>query len=266
MTALAGLLAGLAVLFWWWPVGSRRRLVSLRPAAGWEGGGSAGPMRSDHGGATTGIPARPARVGQRHLGQGRARWLVAAFAGLVAGFVVGGGAGFVAGAVVAVLLGQVLARLEPRESRIRRERLAAELPLAADLLAACLRAGHPPGLSIEVIGRGMRGPLAAELRQVAAALRLGSDAQTAWSGFLEDSVLAPFGRSMVRVWDTGAPLASTLERLADDARQSRRADADQRARAVGVKAAAPLGLCFLPAFVLVGVVPLVAGAVTGLLR
>jgi hypothetical protein len=36
---------------------------------------------------------------------------------------------------------------------------------------------------------------------------------------------------------------------------------ESRARAVGVKAAVPLGVCLLPAFVLVGVVPLVAGAV-----
>ena len=35
-------------------------------------------------------------------------------------------------------------------------------------------------------------------------------------------------------------------------------------RQIEVKAAAPLGLCLLPAFVLLGIVPLVAGAVTGL--
>ena len=37
---------------------------------------------------------------------------------------------------------------------------------------------------------------------------------------------------------------------------------ESRARAVGVKAAVPLGVCLLPAFVLVGVVPLVAGSVS----
>ncbi|MEQ7007640.1 type II secretion system F family protein [Actinopolymorpha sp. B17G11] len=79
-------------------------------------------------------------------------------------------------------------------------------------------------------------------------------------------VLASFGRAMVRVWDSGAPLAVTLERLAADARRTRRARAEQKARAVGVRSAVPLALCFLPAFVLVGVVPLVAGAVSGLLR
>jgi hypothetical protein len=39
---------------------------------------------------------------------------------------------------------------------------------------------------------------------------------------------------------------------------------EERARSVGVKAAVPLGLCLLPAFVLVGVVPLVVSLLTSL--
>ncbi len=52
-----------------------------------------------------------------------------------------------------------------------------------------------------------------------------------------------------------------MARLAEDLRAVTRSEMEGRARAVGVKAAGPLGLCLLPAFVLVGVVPLVAGTV-----
>ena len=38
-----------------------------------------------------------------------------------------------------------------------------------------------------------------------------------------------------------------------------RSRTDARARSVEVRAAAPLGVCFLPAFVLIGVVPMVVG-------
>jgi hypothetical protein len=51
-------------------------------------------------------------------------------------------------------------------------------------------------------------------------------------------------------------------RLADDQRRRSHAEVEARARAVGVKAALPLGVCLLPAFILVGVVPLVAGSVS----
>ena len=55
-----------------------------------------------------------------------------------------------------------------------------------------------------------------------------------------------------------------MERLAADLARRARADVEDRARAVGVKAALPLGLCLLPAFVLVGIVPLVAGLLESL--
>ena len=54
-------------------------------------------------------------------------------------------------------------------------------------------------------------------------------------------------------------MVAAVERLADDLGHQARADVEDRARAVGVKAAVPLGLCLLPAFVLIGIVPLVAG-------
>ena len=53
------------------------------------------------------------------------------------------------------------------------------------------------------------------------------------------------------------PVVAAVERLADDLARAGRAESEDRARAVGVKAAVPLGLCLLPAFVLIGIVPLV---------
>jgi pilus assembly protein TadC len=55
-----------------------------------------------------------------------------------------------------------------------------------------------------------------------------------------------------------------VERLADELARSARAEVEDRARAVGVKAAVPLGLCLLPSFLLIGVVPLVAGLLRSL--
>ena len=43
-----------------------------------------------------------------------------------------------------------------------------------------------------------------------------------------------------------------------------RGETEDRARRVGVQAAVPLGLCLLPAFVLLGIVPWVAGMVGAL--
>ena len=59
--------------------------------------------------------------------------------------------------------------------------------------------------------------------------------------------------------DGGAPVAAAVSRLAAEVRAEGRGAAEQAARRVGVLAVAPLGLSFLPAFVLLGVVPVVVG-------
>lgn len=167
--------------------------------------------------------------------------------------------GLLPGAVVAVVLTIVLGRIEPAEVRQRRKRLSADLPIAVDLLGACLRAGSTPVDAADAVARAVGGPLGTALDGVVALLRLGGDPATAWASLGGDAQLAPLGRAFARAASTGAPLAVGLEQLAADGRDARRAQADEDARKVGVKSAAPLGLCFLPAFMLLGVVPVVAG-------
>ena len=64
---------------------------------------------------------------------------------------------------------------------------------------------------------------------------------------------------MARAHETGASVRTVVERLAVDLAAQRHVAAQERARTVEVRAAAPLGVCFLPAFVLLGVVPMVVG-------
>jgi hypothetical protein len=55
-----------------------------------------------------------------------------------------------------------------------------------------------------------------------------------------------------------------MARLADELDRRTRARVEERARAVGVNAAVPLGICLLPSFLLIGVLPLVAGLLRSL--
>jgi pilus assembly protein TadC len=55
-----------------------------------------------------------------------------------------------------------------------------------------------------------------------------------------------------------------VARLADELAAEARMAIEDQARSVGIKAAVPLGLCLLPAFLLVGIVPVVAAAITAL--
>jgi pilus assembly protein TadC len=206
---------------------ARRRLRSLRPQP----------------------KPRPPPALARHAAVILAAVAVAVLVGGVAGVVVAGPAG--AG------LHRVLRRLEPAASRLLRQRREAQLPIVLDLLAVCLRAGSPLAVALDVVAAALAGPLAADLAVVAGLQRLGASASAAWSRYEGDAVLGSVVRSVSRSARSGSALASAFERLAAERRAAALADGESRARRAGVLAAAPLGLCFLPAFVCLGVVPLV---------
>jgi Flp pilus assembly protein TadB len=107
-------------------------------------------------------------------------------------------------------------------------------------------------------------PLADDLRAAVRATRLGVPPRVAWAPLLVPGNPPPvraLARAVVRSTDTGSAPAAILRTVADDARAAARSAADVAARRAGVVAVLPLGLCFLPAFVLLGVVPLVVSLV-----
>ena len=61
----------------------------------------------------------------------------------------------------------------------------------------------------------------------------------------------------MRSQHSGAAFAGSLQRVADDLRADRLIAADAAGRRAGVLIVLPLGLCFLPAFVLAGLVPVI---------
>ncbi|WUH99236.1 type II secretion system F family protein [Spirillospora sp. NBC_00431] len=177
----------------------------------------------------------------------------------------GGVVGGVAGVLVAVAVWFSFSRLGNADRRRRRMRLVADLPVAVDLLAACLRGGTPWHEAVAAVAEAIGGPLGDELAAVSVQIRLGADPAEAWSALAKEPMLAPLARTAVRATSTGAALAPSLSRLARDQRRVARTAAAARAQAVGIHALAPLGLCFLPAFVLLGVVPAVAGIASTIL-
>ena len=114
---------------------------------------------------------------------------------------------------------------------------------------------------VEQVGAAVADPMAEELAALSARLRMGVDPSTAWRDLARHPQLGGVGRAVSRAVDSGASVADAMLRLSEDLRREARSEVETRARAVGVKAAIPLGICLLPAFVLIGVVPLVAGSV-----
>lgn len=174
------------------------------------------------------------------------------------------------GVPVAVAVGAgsyvALGRLEDAVSARRRVEVRERLPQACDLLAVCLDSGLPLRRAAEVIAVALGGPLGAALAEVVAKVRLGVDEAQAWSELAQaEPVLAPLAREVARSVDSGVALSRSVRSLGVDARREAAAVAQVRARRVGVRSVLPLMVCFLPAFLLLGVVPVIGGVVGRLL-
>lgn len=188
--------------------------------------------------------------------------LAAAVAGISLALLLPFPVGLVAGVTAAVAGPRLAGRLEPRAVQAERERLLADLPLVLDLLAACLAGGAALGDAAVAVAEAVPGPAGRRLGRVSAALRVGSPPGEAWLALAagsSDDPLHPAARALARAADGGAPVASAVARLAAEARADARGRGERAVRQVGVQTVAPLGLCFLPAFVLLGVVPVVVG-------
>ncbi|WP_370413531.1 type II secretion system F family protein [Streptomyces fradiae] len=198
-------------------------------------------------------------------------WGVPAVAGLAGGVFVGGLPGLAVGVGVAWgvwCLGKRRARARGAAGEATEEErveTARQLPLAADLLAACASAGAPPGESAEAVGRSLGGPVGERLVRTAAELRLGGEPAEVWRRFGAIPGAEGLARCLERAASSGAPAADAVARHAEALRAARARTAAARAQRAQVLITAPVGLCFLPAFLAVGVAPVVIGLASGLL-
>lgn len=189
----------------------------------------------------------------------RLRPLLATVAALGGWALTGGPVGVPAAAVSGVVVWWVLGRAEDPAVVRRREQLLEDLPVGVDLLAACLDAGGSPEGSLLVVADALGGPVGEELARIHHRLDMGVDPAQVWRGVAEHPQLGPLGRAVGRAHESGASVSRAVQQLGVELRERARAEVETRARSIEVKTAAPLGLCLLPAFVVLGVVPLVAG-------
>ncbi|MFW6597758.1 type II secretion system F family protein [Propionibacteriaceae bacterium Y2011] len=168
--------------------------------------------------------------------------------------VVAGGAGWV-----------VLGRLLPDHVRRRRRRVRADLPEVCDLLAACLGAGLPLSRAVAVVADVVGGPVAEDLGRVRALVAVGEPEPLAWRHLAGDPAWSRLATDLARAVDSGTALEDTMAHHARRTRVALRAARELRSRTAGVRSVLPLMVCFLPAFFLIGVVPIIAGLVLRLL-
>ena len=153
-----------------------------------------------------------------------------------------------------------------RRATTAARQVSMHFPDSLDLLVLSIRAGYLPAQAIGEIVPYLPEPLRQAFAAVSAAMQRGDRFADALAQLRVQlgPIAQPLVDSLSAADRYGLPLAPVLERLAFEARQQRRRDADATARELPVRLAMPLVLCTLPSFVLLSIVPLLLGALSSL--
>jgi hypothetical protein len=137
------------------------------------------------------------------------------------------------------------------------------------IVLAILQAGITSGLDVRSALAGLGTALdgvdadAHELTLTAQRLAVGLAWDESWPA--EHERLRVVERALASSWRTGSSPILALESARHVERQRSRAAADRAAAELGVRLTLPLAICLLPAFLLVGIVPLLLSIAAGLL-
>jgi len=196
------------------------------------------------------------------------RHRLAARVGVVAGVLAATAPGLLPVALAAALAWPAMARIARRRAAARRLAIRRDAaPAVLDLLGAALLAGLNPHKAVLRVAERAPDVLHEDLGMAAAVLRLGGTPAAALRAAADRSGLdelraAASALEVAERW--GAPPAEALAARAEALRSRARLHAEAEAGRAAVRLAFPLVLCFLPAFVLLTVVPTVAGSLRAL--
>lgn len=135
-----------------------------------------------------------------------------------------------------------------------------------ELMMVALRGGASIPHALRLVGTSVGGRFGSAATQVSVALLRGSEWETAWKPALASEaggVLAAVEDALEPAWRHGSSPIPRMEAAVDAIARSQHDQAEAESTKLQTAVLMPVGLCFLPAFILVGVVPVVAGWAAG---
>jgi pilus assembly protein TadC len=164
--------------------------------------------------------------------------------------------------VGALLDGQTPLDTSRRSSPSGAEYGLRDTAMMLELIAAMLDAGSGIGRSLELVAAAASPERTKSLKPVVAALAIGADWETSWRNSEGHSAeILALRDALGFAALTGAPSSAILYAQAARMRRERFRSAEKRAASLSVKLVIPLGLCSLPAFICLGVVPVLLALV-----
>jgi pilus assembly protein TadC len=155
--------------------------------------------------------------------------------------------------------------LLPTSASIAQQRArAAEALFFLAALNGCLKTGLPLLSALATVAALLTTSLKVDLEKIYSLLLLGAEPIQAWSVLRNDPDLAPLARALPPAQIDGRSLAVVVERISTLCYENSVKRSRERVKSLSVKLALPVGLCFLPSFLIGGIGPIVYSFFTSL--
>ena len=162
----------------------------------------------------------------------------------------------------------------PERGRVEAPVIRTDAAVLVELAEAALRSGGSIPGTLLALGEAVGGTDGAALARAGSVLVLGGSWDEAWHApqarqiphvwRTSDGALRTLAEALEPAWVDGVPAGALLRRAAERVRAGRSRQAREAAARLGVRLVLPLGLCYLPAFVLLGLVPVALATGFGL--
>lgn len=165
----------------------------------------------------------------------------------------------------AVLLFVVVPWLEQRPDKHANLNREKDFPQFLDYLHMCLSAGLSIADSMIRVERFIGNQLGLDVRRINELYRLGAPINDAVDQVARDHIAwQRLNEVIARSYLTGSSIKESVQVIAQYSRATSEVQTISRIRSLAVKCTLPLGLCFLPAFVVLSILPVVASLYTSM--
>ena len=178
---------------------------------------------------------------------------------------VGGKSGLLLCAVILGVLYLLVPRLQERERNAAKRLTATELANVTEQIAMCLSVGMTTQQSLQFVSESNADGATHNLARTMRAIELGQPVPDALTLLCaEDARWQPVLEILILGFNSGGPVTTSLDALLMQLRDDAQSEVTRRIRGVAVRCVLPLGLCFLPAFIVLTIVPIVASFISQL--
>lgn len=162
------------------------------------------------------------------------------------------------------LLKRTMALLPTASSIANQKAREAEALFFLAAFSGCLKSGLPLLSALTTVAALLTTSLKVDLDRIYSLLLLGAEPIQAWAVLRNDPDLAPLARALPAAQIDGRSLAVVVERISTLCYENSVKRSRERVKSLSVKLALPVGLCFLPSFLIGGIGPIVYSFFTSL--